>query len=119
LKEDTRKQPRPEEPMELDPQVRVIGPPGGLLLFSGAQMHSSVPNTSGRTRLSIDFRTVNIDDVVARRGAPNVDSECTGTCMRDYLRGTDLSHVPEELYALYQTQPALVRSGELQAAPAL
>jgi ectoine hydroxylase-related dioxygenase (phytanoyl-CoA dioxygenase family) len=105
--------------MELDPQVRVIAPPGGLLLFSGAQMHSSVPNTSGRTRLSIDFRTVHIDDVVSRRGAPNVDSECTGTCMHDYLRGTDLSHVPEELYALYQTQPPLVRASELQAATAI
>ena len=104
--------------MELDPQVRVIAPPGGLLLFSGAQMHSSVPNTSGRTRLSIDFRTVQIDDVAARRGAPNVDSECTGTCMHDYLRGTDLSHVPEELYALYETQPPLVRPGELQTTAA-
>src|SRR5437667_2425130 len=119
LKEDTRKQPRPEEPMELDPQVRVVTPPGGLLLFSGAQMHSSVPNTSGRTRLSIDFRTVHIDDVVARRGAANVDSECTGTCMHDYLRGTDFTHVPEELYALYETQPPLVRPGELQAAAAV
>src|SRR5437867_9393089 len=119
LKEDTRKQPRPEEPMELDPQVRVVTPPGGLLLFSGAQMHSTVPHTSGRTRLSIDFRTVHIDDVVARRGAANVDSECTGTCMHDYLRGTDFAHVPEELYALYETQPPLVRPGELRAAAAV
>src|ERR1700738_2993062 len=119
LKEDTRKQPRPEEPIELDPQIRVITPPGGLLLFSGAQMHSSVPNTSGRTRLSIDFRTVHIEDVVSRRGASNVDSESTGTCMHDYLRGTDLAHVPEELYALYQTQAALVHPGELQVAAAV
>ncbi len=36
VKEDTRKQPKPEEPMELDPQIRVIAPPGGILLFSGA-----------------------------------------------------------------------------------
>src|SRR5437879_8784730 len=62
IKLDTRKQPKPEEPMELDPQIRVIAPPGGILMFSGAQMHSSVPNNSGRTRFSIDFRTVNIDD---------------------------------------------------------
>ena len=108
IKQDTRKQPKPEEPMELDPQIRVIAPPGGVLLFSAAQMHSSVPNTSGRTRFSIDFRTVHIDDVTLRRGAPNVDSSCTGTCMADYLRGTDLSHVPEELYSLYETQPPLV-----------
>jgi hypothetical protein len=102
---DTRKQPRPEEPMQLEPQIRVVTPPGGILLFSAAQMHSTVPNTSGYTRFSIDFRTVHLDDVAARRGAPNVDSDCTGTCMGDYLRGTDLAHVPDELIAMYNTPP--------------
>jgi hypothetical protein len=116
LKEDTRKQPKPEEPMELDPQVRVIAPPGGMLLFSAAQMHSSVPNTSGRTRFSIDFRTVHIDDIAQRKGAPNVDSACTGTTMGDYLRGTDLSHVPEEYYGLYENQPAFAKPEEFQIA---
>jgi len=116
VKQDTRKQPKPEEPMELDPQIRVIAPPGGMLLFSGAQMHSSVPNNSGRTRFSIDFRTVNIDDVAARRGAPNLDSACTGTTMGDYLRGTDLAHVPEKYYALYETQPAFVKPKEFETA---
>ena len=116
VKEDTRKQPKPEEPMELDPQIRVIAPPGGILLFSGAQMHSSVPNNSGRTRFSIDFRTVNIDDIAARRGAPNIDSACTGTTMGDYLRGTDLAHVPEEYYAVYETQPAFAKPEEFEAA---
>jgi hypothetical protein len=114
IKQDTRVQPKPEEPMELDPQIRVIAPPGGVLLFSGAQMHSSVPNTSGRTRFSIDFRTVNLDDVAARRGAPNVDSACTGTTMGDYLRATDLTHVPEEYFSLYETQPPITKPEELQ-----
>jgi hypothetical protein len=116
IKQDTRVQPKPEEPMELDPQIRVIAPPGGVLLFSAAQMHSSVPNTSGRTRFSIDFRTVNLDDVAARRGAPNVDSRCTGTCLGDYLRGTDLTHVPEEYFALYETQPDIVKPEAVEAA---
>jgi hypothetical protein len=115
IKEDTRKQPKPEEPMELDPQIRVIAPPGGVLLFSGAHMHSSVPNTSGRTRFSIDFRTVNIDDVIAHRGAPNVDSQCTGTTMGDYLRGTDLAHVPEELFSGYEVQASLATPEKLEA----
>jgi len=116
IKQDTRVQPKPEEPMELDPQIRVIAPPGGVLLFSAAQMHSSVPNTSGRTRFSIDFRTVNVDDVAARRGAPNVDSRCTGTCMGDYLRGTDLTRVPEEYFSLYETQPEIVKTEAVEAA---
>ena len=105
LKSDTRVQPKPEEPMELDPQIRVILPPGAILLFSGAQMHSSVPNNSGRTRFSIDFRTVHIDDVATHQGAPNVDSECTGTTMQDYLRVTDLANVPEDLVRIYDTPP--------------
>jgi hypothetical protein len=105
VKEDTRKQPKPEEPIELDPQVRLLPPPGGMILFSGAQLHSTVPNDSGRTRFSIDFRTVHFEDVVARRGAHNVDSECTGTCMRDYLRGTDLERIPEEICQGYEAGP--------------
>jgi len=105
IKTDTRTQPHAEEPLELDPQLRVIPRVGGIIIFSAAHMHSTVPNVSGRTRFSIDFRTVHIDDVVARRGAPNLDSECTGTTMRDYLRATDLSHIPEEMCLLYDTLP--------------
>lgn len=103
IKTDTRKQPRPEEPVDPDPQIRLIPRVGGLILFSAAQMHSTVPNTSGRTRFSIDFRTVHLDDVVARRGAPNVDSASTGTTMRDYLRATDLSHIPEDICQAYDS----------------
>jgi len=105
VKSDTRKQPKPEEPVHLDPQIRLLPPVGGMILFSGAQLHSTVPNDSGRTRFSIDFRTVHYDDVVAHRGAPNVDSECTGTTMRDYLRGTDLAQISEELCLTYEVGP--------------
>jgi hypothetical protein len=43
---------------------------------------------------------------LARRGAPNVDSRCTGTTMRDYLRATDLAHLPDEAIALYDDDTA-------------
>jgi hypothetical protein len=102
---DTRKQPRPEEPIELEPQIRVLCPVGGVVLFSAAHMHSTVPNTSGYTRFSIDFRTIQIDDATQRRGARNIDSNCTGTCMGDYLRGTDLAHLPPEVIATYDNPP--------------
>lgn len=102
---DTRVQPRPEEPVELEPQYRPLVDAGGLILFSGAQLHSSVPNTSGRTRFSIDLRTVHLDDVRSHRGAANVDSACTGTTMGDYLRATDLAHVDADLIAAYDTPP--------------
>jgi hypothetical protein len=99
IKTDTRKQPKPEEPINLDLQIRPIAKPGGLILFSGATMHSTVPNTSGYTRFSIDFRTVHFDDVKEKKGAPNIDSECTGTTLRDFLKASDLSRLPEELVA--------------------
>lgn len=101
IKVDTRVQPKPEEPMELDPQIRVVMNVGGIVIFSGAQMHSTVPNDTGKTRFSIDFRTVNVDDLLSRRGAPNYDSECTGTPMKDYLKGTDLSQLSDEIFDMY------------------
>jgi hypothetical protein len=101
IKTDTRVQPRPEEPMELEPQLRLIPDVGSVYQFSAAQMHSTVPNTSGLTRYSIDFRTVHLDDVRNHVGAINVDSACTGTTMGDYLRGMDLSHLPPEAIQSY------------------
>lgn len=106
LKEDPRPLPKPTESLVLDPQVRLIVPAGGVILFSAAQMHSSVPNTSGKTRFSIDFRVVNLDDVTERKGAPRVDEACTGTTMRDYLRASDLSHIPADLVSLYDDETA-------------
>lgn len=104
VRSDTRVQPRPEEPIELEPQVRVVPEAGGTLMFSGAQLHSTVPNTSGRTRFSIDFRTVHLGDVRAHRGAPNVDAECTGTTLRDFVRCRDLAAMPEDLALDYEAR---------------
>jgi hypothetical protein len=101
LKDDPRPLPKPLDPISLDPQIRLICPVGGIILFSGAQLHSSVPNVSDKTRFSIDFRTVHLDDVVNKRGAKNLDAKCTGTTMRDYLRATDFSHLPDDIVALY------------------
>jgi hypothetical protein len=105
VKKDTREQPKPQQ--ELQPvTVRYLPPPGGIIVFSGAQLHQTVPNTAGVARYSIDFRTVHLDDVRERRGAVNVDSKCTGTTMRDYLRASDLAHLPEELIAMYDDESA-------------
>lgn len=102
LKSDPRPLSRPTEEIEMDPQIRLIVPAGGIVLFSAAQLHSSVPNTSGKTRFSIDFRVVNSDDAAQRRGAPRVDEECTGTTMRDYLCAADLTtRISEDVVGLY------------------
>ena len=111
IKTDTRKQPKAKRELELDPQVRIVCPAGGIILFSAAQMHSTVPNTSGRTRYSIDFRTVNARDLADGTGAPNVDSSPTGTSLRDFVRGSDFSAMPEELVQRYDVGPRV--EGEL------
>ncbi|WP_445629170.1 hypothetical protein [Nostoc sp. DSM 114167] len=97
IQTDTRKQPHAEETLEMEPQLELITQVGGMILFSGAQMHSTIPNTSGYTRFSIDFRTVHFDDVIAQKGAPNIDSACTGTSLGDFLRGTDFYPITDTL----------------------
>jgi hypothetical protein len=77
--------------------LTVLPDPGSVLLFSGAQLHTSIPNTSGRARYSVDFRTVDIDDLVSGRGAPLVDARCTGTAIRDFRRVSDGRGFDEDL----------------------
>ena len=72
-----------------------------IAIFSGAQLHSTVPNTTNQVRWSIDFRTVNLDDVVNKRGAPNRDSASTGTSLRDFLRVADFAPVSDGIVAAY------------------
>ncbi len=112
---DTRKQPKPEEPMELEPAIRFVPPAGGIILFAAAHMHSTVPNTAGRARYSIDFRTVNLDDLETMGGAPNLDSAPIGTSLRDFKRASDLSDMPQEIVARYDNEEAW--SGELVFQP--
>jgi hypothetical protein len=100
VRSDTREQPKPQEALK-GPSVSYLPPPGGIIMFSGAQLHETVPNTSNVARYSIDFRTVHLDDVIAHAGAVNIDARCTGTTMRDYLRASDLQHIPEDIIRTY------------------
>ena len=96
--------------------------PGEVLLFSGAQLHTSIPNTSGLARYSVDFRTVDTRDLTAGRGAPLVDAHCTGTAIRDFVSIKDESALDEELVrSIYGPPPSglaarLRRSGRPAAA---
>lgn len=118
---DTRVQPTPQEPVQRTGQYVPICPAGGTLLFSGAQLHETVPNTTDEVRYSIDFRVVSAADLRARRGAPNLDSACTGTTLRDFLRIDDLEPLPEEIVTLYDdgVPPDGVRVYAAPAAAAL
>ena len=72
---------RPEEPGE-----PVLIEPGELLCFSGAHLHASRPNRTGRTRISIDLRTV---DAADSEGAPNVDGQTRRTSYDWFHRLSD------------------------------
>jgi len=81
--------------------------PGQVLLFSGAQLHKSIPNSSGLARYSVDFRTVDTRDVQAGHGAALADAQCTGTAIRDFLSIKDESPFDEELVrSIYGAPPA-------------
>jgi hypothetical protein len=100
---DTRKQPGPREPMDLENQIRVVCPPGGTIMFAAAQMHSTVPNTSGLTRFSIDFRTVDLVDLDKGQSAPKVDTFAEGTSLRDFRRARDGAAMPDDMVAKYDS----------------
>lgn len=70
--------------------------PGDLLCFSGAHLHSSVPNTTNLTRLSFETRTVNRSDMAAGAGAPNVDGSApfmTPQIFRSLINGQKLGEL--------------------------
>jgi hypothetical protein len=71
--EDIEIVPEPSEPVDTSSELRMVIEPGDLLCFSGAHLHASVPNVSERTRVSVELRTVSLDDFVRGRGAPNLD----------------------------------------------
>ena len=65
--------PESRAPLDGEPELPVLIEPGDLLCFSGAHLHASRPNRTGRTRLSIDTRIVEGGDLGAGHGPANVD----------------------------------------------
>jgi hypothetical protein len=101
IKADPRAMPAPTEPIDLSREVRVTAPVGSIVLFSGAQLHASVRNTSGLTRFSVDFRTINDQDALAQLGAPAVDVKCGGSSIRDFRSVADGSRLPDSVVELF------------------
>ena len=69
--------------------VKVMLEPGDILCFSSAHLHGSVPNTSNATRYSVEMRTINREDLLAGRSAPNVDNLGTERMHQWFKRITD------------------------------
>lgn len=71
--------PRLLEDVDLARAVPEEVDPGELIAFSGSHLHGSIANRSGLTRISVETRTVRINDVIADRGAPNIDGHSAWT----------------------------------------
>ncbi|CAG9244847.1 MULTISPECIES: 2OG-Fe(II) oxygenase family protein [Paraburkholderia] len=76
LNEEARVHPVPLEDIKSSNELRIGLNGGEMIVFSGAHLHGTVPNRSGQTRFSIDFRLMHIEDLKAGRGAINVDNGC-------------------------------------------
>jgi hypothetical protein len=88
--------PEPSEPVDTSSELRIVIEPGDLLCFSGAHLHASVPNVSAGTRVSVELRTVSLDDFVRDRGAPNLDGRAPSVPLewfRSLADGAPLSAV--------------------------
>ena len=69
----TPRLPTAQSPLDETDEIRITAPPGTLVAFSAAHLHAGVLNTTRHTRFSVETRTVNLDDLLSKRGAPDVD----------------------------------------------
>lgn len=90
-------QPRPLDPIELKPEIRISCAAGGVIISSVAQLYSAVPNETSKTHFSVHFQSVSHADLASGDGAVNVDAAPQGTALSNFVRCSDLSPIPSEL----------------------
>ncbi len=59
---------------------------GEHLFFSGAHFHQTLPQNTDQTRYSLDVRFVHLNDIMEKRGSPNLDNRSQGTTLKDYVK---------------------------------
>lgn len=79
------------------PELRVAAPSGACLAFSGTHLHGTRAHASGRTRFSVEFRVVLLDDLFALLARRLLDSRAVGTTLLDFLRASDFAPFPKDL----------------------
>jgi hypothetical protein len=76
--------PELQENIDLTDELRIPCHAGDLLLFSASHLHGTSANLTSRTRFSLDFRTVDIEDI-GKYFAPNIDNESKGSILTDMI----------------------------------
>jgi hypothetical protein len=69
-----------------DEAHRIRAPADSVVVFSAAHLHRTTPNETGRTRLSVDVRFVDLEDEAQGGGAADPDNRSRGSALRDYVR---------------------------------
>ena len=93
VKQDTRNHPLPMTQLAARDELRLVTPADHRLQFSAAQLHGTAANTSGLTRFSIDFRSIDMNDYRQNRGAANVDSKSKNSTIVDFLDAKNFTPV--------------------------
>lgn len=83
---DTRNHPLPTETIDAAAEMRLVLKAAESVLFSASHLHATVPNSSGKTRFSLDFRTVSLRDLQLKTGSPNIDNNSRGTTLGDFIQ---------------------------------
>ncbi len=81
--------PHLSESVDVGAVMPVVIEPGQIIAFSGAHAHAGVPNATGLTRISLETRTLWIEDMVAGRGAPNIDGAAPWMAPGWFRRASD------------------------------
>jgi hypothetical protein len=104
VKRDTREQSK--TPTRARPAHHLLSPASGRsyrVLGSAAERDHAEHDGSRPLQHRLPY--VHLDDIIAGR-ARNLDSRCTGTAMRDYLRASGLLHLSKDVVALYDDDSA-------------
>jgi hypothetical protein len=84
--------------------VPVTIEPGTVIAFSAAHAHTGVPNHTGLTRISLETRTLFLEDLCAGRGAPDVDGHAPWMAPGLFRRVSDGVKLTE-LVAVNELEP--------------
>lgn len=98
--------PQLREEVPEDLAVPVLIDPGEIIAFSAAHAHTGVPNHTGLTRISLETRTLSIDDLCAGRGAPNIDGHAPWMAPGLFRRVSDGVKLTE-LLAVNELEPSV------------
>ena len=90
IKIDSRKHPLPIDKISSDKEVKLVCDSGDMIVFSGCHLHGTVPNTSSKTRFSIDFRILSKSFYENNIGK-NIDTSSTGSTVQDFANSVTLN----------------------------